>query len=100
MGLPTRRSLALIGALAWIAFAIGGAAHLATDAAPSDGTHDGSDCPVCQTAGRFAAVQSELPDAVAAPPLPCGSGTPGRVPPRNVAYRPELARGPPASLIT
>ena len=104
MSRPARRTTALLGAFAWIAFAIGTAGHVATptrgERAPPEAPHHADDCPICQTVGSFVAVQPELPSARVAPELPRDSQI-GIVPaPRRAAARRDLARAPPGSLIT
>lgn len=92
--------LALLGASAWIVFAIGMAAHTASEIASPDATHDSADCPICQTAGSFVAVPPDPPRAFTTPGLPCGHEALIASAPRARGYRSELARGPPRSLIT
>ena len=57
-------------------------------------------CPICQTAGSFVAVQPALPSALVAPELPRESHIGIAPAPRRAATRRDLARAPPAFLIT
>ena len=111
--------LALIGGLAWLALSAGNASHMGarahsspdapaplaildeesapapTPAAPP--THE--DCPVCQTLGTFLAALAPAPEAVCEPdPRQATRGATDPVVRRGL--RRDLARAPPASLIT
>ena len=99
-----RRATALLGAFAWIALAIGTVGHGATptagEMAPLEAFHHAVNCPICQAPSSFIAVQPELASALVAPELPRDSYIGIAPAPRRAAARHDLARAPPASLIT